>query len=166
MDTTTPTPTPTGTGTPTPTPTPGNSNIYALLANPTSQTCALGAVGLAWNTSFVTIVIDGTTFTPDWGHASMNNVSVLVAPNGTLTGNDFTSNWTICEYSGLANITTQHIYTWTGTFTNGGANFTSTLHDEMHNKNGNSLADCASVTQPLSDCTTPGINWTIAGTRQ
>lgn len=162
----TPTPTPTPTGSPTATPTPGPSEIYALLASPTSQYCGI-AYSNTWNTQFVTIHVDGATFTPDWGHANQpTTVSVLVAPNGTLNGDDFSANWTICVYSSFSDLTTKYVYTWTGTFTNAQANFTSTLHDTMTNASGNQLANCANVNTPMGDCSTTGLTWSVAGTRQ
>lgn len=167
-----PTPTPTETPTVTPTPTPGDrSGIYAVSAAQPTVSCNLGAVFLTFNATTVDLVVGATDFTPDWGFNTSTTFSLPDPEHGTISGDSFTANYTYCDYNGLADLTTKHVATWTGTFNMDGT-FDSTLTQKLRNATGNQVLTCGAtesgpdVTTPMGDCSTTGISWAIHGVPQ
>lgn len=165
-----PTPTP-GTPTPTPTPEGGLSGTYDVTTPAPQQICNTGTadVSLTFNAPNVDIVVDGSTFTPDWGFVEGVALSVPDPEHGTISGMDFTANYTYCDFNGA--VTTKHVATWIGTF-NGDGTFDSTLYQVLRNASGNQLATCGAgeldgtVTTDMGACTNPGVAWQIHGEKQ
>lgn len=167
-----PAPTPTPTATPTATPTPADrSGTYSVSAATPTVTCNAGGVILTFNVPTVDLVVSGGTFTPDWGFNPGATLSLPDPEHGTITGDDFVANYTYCDYSAGANLTTKHVATWTGTFNPDGS-FDSTLSQKLRNDTGNLVSSCGvgetdpTVTTAIADCTSPGVSWSIHGTPQ
>lgn len=162
-----PTPTPTATPSPTPTATDLSGN-YAITTPAPSQFCNDGVAGvtLTFNVNDVDIVVSGGDFTPDWGFVEGPSLSLPDPEHGTISGNDFTANYTYCDFDGVR--TTKHVTTWTGTF-NGDGSFDSVLTQKLRNASGNQLSSCGvgetdgNVTTAMQDCTSPGISWQLHG---
>ena len=162
-----PSPTPTG---PTPTPTATSNGSWTLHpAAPLSQAC--GASGISETLPAVlTIPIDtsGANFIPDWGLAADGQVGTVGIVNpeaGTVSGTTFNASWDYCRFDGF--LTYRKEWTWTGTLTGGGTAFTgSTMTEILHYGNGDVRASCvtAAIT-PLANCSSPGLTWTLDGTK-
>ena len=175
-----PTPTPTATATPTPTGTPTGdlSGTYNVVATPQSQSCISGTLGpttpdvtLTFNVPTVEITVSGGDFTPDWGFNVGTNLSLPDPEHGSITGSAFTAYYTYCDYNSLANLTTKHVTTWTGTFNQDGS-FDSTLTQNLWNATNNQVATCGAtgptgtVTADMQQCTSSGISWQVHGEPQ
>ena len=173
-----PTPTPTETPTPTATPTPGGyTGTYSVSASAPTQQCngndvdgdgSNDVVQLTFNVPTVYIGVSGNDFTPDWNFNTGANLSLPDPEHGTISGANWTAYYTYCDYSGLVDVTTKHVVTWTGTF-NGDDTFDSTLTQKLRNADGNQTANCGAtetagnVTDDMLQCTNPGISWSIHG---
>jgi hypothetical protein len=162
-----------------PTPTPGESPTpsgdldghYSVAANPAqTHTCTLPPPGL--NMSFgaplgVDIAIDGGDFTPDW-HLASYGLTYTDTEHGSISGNDFTANYTYCEYDLGTNNTLKHVATFEGTF-NGDGTFDGSVSQVLRSATGNQLGNCGAgemdgaVTTDMGTCTNPGVSWNVHG---
>lgn len=158
-----------------PTPTPaGSTGTYSVTAAVPQQVCLVDddpyeTASLTFNVPEVDITIEDGEFTPDWGFVEGPSLVVSDPEHGTITGDDFTANYTYCEFNGL--YTTKKVVTWTGTFDEDGS-FDSNLNQRLRRATGNLLATCGAgemdgaVTGDMQACTNPGLTWQVHGEPQ